>query len=376
MTAHGRQHGAAPAHGRAPIIARLAATLEGLETSLQVISAQQVHMLDLTRQLLQQRGGLTSSGRQATAADPTRERLSCRTLALTVLVSGDADHEFCRPGCLQLVDPQRVRARAYAAKVAPADLAALVDLGGGLCMICRRCHANVVDVDRTGTVVRGVVCRWCRTRLSVADGAIGNLAAASAADCRCAARTDEARARLRKATARYLSRADVPPSRSDRRGAFANLVDQVRHDGADRAGVWSTATDDIPTRFWTQAIGPTVERFDGAALERPQCPPLCMVHQQHVYVACYGTPTHVRDADVPYDHRVTHYVGWTSQQPPGKRLRQHGPATPRCLVVLVPGDKHDETIVKGEQNCPRCHQPLWYKPGPPPPTRESLALGL
>jgi len=70
---------------------------------------------------------------------------------------------------------------------------------------------------------------------------------------------------------------------------------------------------------------------------------------------------------------VTHYVGYTGQQPPVKRVWQHGRGSARALVQVRPGTLRDEARVKCLEKCPRCGDRLWYFGGEP--TAEVLAAG-
>lgn len=238
-------------------------------------------------------------------------------------------------------------------------------------MICHRCHASMVDRGRIGSAVRGIVCKWCRTRLSIADGAAGNLWQEATAACLCNSGTADWLARMSLATDHYLNRAarstsqDVTP-----REAFAQLVAEVRADGVHPAGAWTKSWDEIPCRatITPARSGPSGDHAASPRvppLRRDPCAPECLAHDEHVYLACFDEPTPVADRDHHQDdpdrnYPVRHYVGWTTQQPPIKRLNQHGAACRSNLVLLVPGSKRDESLLKMLGRCPRCNGALWY----------------
>ena len=238
-------------------------------------------------------------------------------------------------------------------------------------MICRRCHASVVDRGRVGSTVRGIVCKWCRTRLSIADGATGNRGQEATAACLCNPGAADWLARIGLATDRYLDRAVRSNSRDmTPRVAFAQLVAEIRADGVDPAGAWTKTSDEIPCRV---PITPARSGTSGGhaasrrvpPLRRNPCAPECLAHDEHLYVACFDEPTPVADRDHHPDdpernYPVLHYVGWTTQQPPVKRLNQHGAACRSNLVLLVPGSMRDELLLKMLGRCPRCNGALWY----------------
>ena len=95
-----------------------------------------------------------------------------------------------------------------------------------------------------------------------------------------------------------------------------------------------------------------------------RCPPGCLEHLMHVYIICYGKPTLIRSRDYyrkPIEnYPIDHYVGWTQQQPPVERVRQHGAMSAHFLVEIRPGDTDDEFRIKYEELCPRCGKSLWY----------------
>lgn len=96
----------------------------------------------------------------------------------------------------------------------------------------------------------------------------------------------------------------------------------------------------------------------------------CLVARRHiptdrmgvVYVLHFEEPTVLRQADV--QHAVTHYVGWTGQVPPMKRVRQHGPKLDRSVVSFTDGTAEDEYRLKREGQCERCGRSLDYQHSP------------
>jgi hypothetical protein len=96
-----------------------------------------------------------------------------------------------------------------------------------------------------------------------------------------------------------------------------------------------------------------------------QCLPECMAHPEHIYILCYGRPVLVRDRDYLLDdptrnYPITHYVGYTGQQPPVKRVREHGARSAHHIVVIRSGTERDEERAKSSEACPKCGQSLWY----------------
>ena len=54
---------------------------------------------------------------------------------------------------------------------------------------------------------------------------------------------------------------------------------------------------------------------------------------------------------------IRHYVGWTQQRVPRKRINRHGPAALREVVYLQPGTTQDERTMKRTGVCPTCGEP-------------------
>jgi hypothetical protein len=95
------------------------------------------------------------------------------------------------------------------------------------------------------------------------------------------------------------------------------------------------------------------------------CSGECLVHRQHIYILCYGNPVIVRSRDyLPGDpsrkYPISHYVGWTGQLPPTRRVRQHGAMSAHHVAQIRPGTMDDEGHAKRSEACPRCGQSLWY----------------
>lgn len=55
---------------------------------------------------------------------------------------------------------------------------------------------------------------------------------------------------------------------------------------------------------------------------------------------------------------IRHYVGWTQQAKPSKRISRHGPAANREVVYLQPGTTRDEQKLKIHGKCPKCGELL------------------
>lgn len=92
----------------------------------------------------------------------------------------------------------------------------------------------------------------------------------------------------------------------------------------------------------------------------------------HVYVLHYETPQVVKSVSDDYagaepardregwlsETPIRHYVGWTQQANPRRRIHRHGPAAHREIVYLEPGTLHDERAMKRNGSCPKCGESL------------------
>jgi len=73
----------------------------------------------------------------------------------------------------------------------------------------------------------------------------------------------------------------------------------------------------------------------------------------------YAGPSPQSDADGFLSATpIRHYVGWTQQAKPSKRISRHGPAVNREVVYLQPGTTRDEQILKLTGTCPKCGESL------------------
>ena len=101
----------------------------------------------------------------------------------------------------------------------------------------------------------------------------------------------------------------------------------------------------------------------------------------HVYVVHYDEPQVVKSVSIDYAGPsprsgadgflsatpIRHYVGWTQQRLPRKRINRHGPAAVREVGYLQPGTTKDEHTMKLTGMCPKCGEPLAVSlatPGP------------
>jgi len=287
--------------------------------------------------------------------------------------------EWCGGRCLVGVTGDQLISRAQRHDVGVDQLLALVGLTAGRCMICRSCHAQAVDVSRSGGEVRGLICRYCKTRVATYDGSYGPDAPFYRA-CRCTDRGTEWLIRIQAATAQYLERtasADsvaAGPQHRGNRAILAEIIRDVQARGVDPYNVWSTGSIESLPRL---ARPPAVARETGEAtrrdppLARPSCARDCQQHDEHIYIACFPTPTIVRDRDYHRgddmtDYPISHYVGWTRQLPPVKRVAQHGRTCVDALIKIMPGTEQEEALLKAAAACPQCGQQLWYYRADPP----------
>jgi hypothetical protein len=92
----------------------------------------------------------------------------------------------------------------------------------------------------------------------------------------------------------------------------------------------------------------------------------------HVYVLHYEQPQIVKSVSSDYAGpapradadgwmsatAIRHYVGWTQQRLPRKRINRHGPAALREIVYLQEGTTRDEQLMKTIGTCPKCGEAL------------------
>lgn len=90
-----------------------------------------------------------------------------------------------------------------------------------------------------------------------------------------------------------------------------------------------------------------------------------------VYILHYFTPQVVKSVSIDYagdnpaltergfvsQSPITHYVGWTQQSNPRKRIYAHGPVK-HCKIFTEPGTMQDEQQIKLTRLCPECSEPL------------------
>jgi hypothetical protein len=100
----------------------------------------------------------------------------------------------------------------------------------------------------------------------------------------------------------------------------------------------------------------------------------------HVYVLHYEVPQIVKSVSGDYADGspradsdgflsaipIRHYVGWTQQRLPRKRINRHGPAALREIVHLQPGTTQDEQTMKLTGTCPKCGESLAASLARPP----------
>jgi hypothetical protein len=92
----------------------------------------------------------------------------------------------------------------------------------------------------------------------------------------------------------------------------------------------------------------------------------------HVYVLHYEIPQIVKSVSGDYAGAsargdangflsatpIRHYVGWTQQRVPRKRINRHGTAALREIVYLQPGTTQDEQTMKLSGTCSKCGESL------------------
>ena len=260
----------------------------------------------------------------------------------------------CIGGCLVDSTPLRRANRATRYGIGPEQLDELLELLDGRCMVCLDCHAMVVDTTRDNRQVRGLICRFCKTRVATYEGSYGP-DARFYTPCRCS-KSPEWEPRIKAALAQYLSR--TAPGAATNREQVDVLIRDLSTNGLDPHRVWDRAPLTALPRLPKITHSAPTNYGDVLPLSRSRCPNDCRDHPDHIYIACFSTPTTLRDLDKR--NIFMHYVGWTRQQPPVRRVKQHGSACLNALVAIVPGSEAEEEDLRASQRCPRCGQPLGY----------------
>lgn len=250
--------------------------------------------------------------------------------------------------------------RASKHRLGPDQLGQLLQLLEGRCMVCLCCHAMVVDTAmRTAERwARGVLCRFCRERIADFEGSYGHGNPFFVA-CRCRRLMDEREwnPRIAAATAQYLNRTGPLEFLSTNRERFGALADDLRKNGPDPQAVWNGApVASLPELPQQHRRTPSGYDHSLLPLSRPHCANGCRDHDEHVYVACFPEPVRLHDAD--RGGAELHYVGWTRQQPPVRRVTKHGAVCRESLVAIVPGTQADEQFLKAQGECPQCGKQL------------------
>ncbi|WP_157227641.1 hypothetical protein [Nocardia asiatica] len=270
------------------------------------------------------------------------------------------NHRNCVGGCMLTLSAAAIARRESTYKLDSFQLDELLTLAGGLCMICQQCHAMVIDTTTRAEQQRprGLVCRFCKDRIATYEGSFGD-EVPFLAGCRCMPRDDpEWEPRIAAATAQYLHRAAALDSCATNAERYDMLIGDLAVHGRDPHGVWSgTPLTELPPLPVRNRFVP--DDYGGIPpLARDWCEGSCRAHAEHLYIACFDEPTMLRDADTR--KAVLHYVGWTRQHPPLRRVNQHGPACREFLVAILPGTLAEEAHLKAEGLCPKCGQPLRY----------------
>jgi hypothetical protein len=84
-----------------------------------------------------------------------------------------------------------------------------------------------------------------------------------------------------------------------------------------------------------------------------------------VYVLHFDEPRVLRSVSGEYPHEldsvggfrsypVRHYVGWTQQTDPNRRIARHGPGCVDAVVALHSGTPRNESDLKRTGRCPQC----------------------
>lgn len=269
-------------------------------------------------------------------------------------------HARCVGGCMLAASQPALARRAAKYGLDLPQLDQLMGLLEGRCMICHRCHAMVIDTSTRAAQrrPRGLLCRFCKQRVAIHEGAFADNNPFYTS-CRCQQAQDpDWVPRLQAATAQYLDRTAHLDECATNRHRLDTLIEDVAARGADPAHIWSGAPrDELPVLPVEPA--PPEDDFGGLPpLARVRCPDHCRDHRQHLYIACFDHPTRLHDADTR--NAVMHYVGWTRQRPPLRRVEQHGAICRESLVTIVPGTLAEEALLKEHGRCPKCQRPLRY----------------
>lgn len=272
------------------------------------------------------------------------------------------DHRNCVGGCIPALSPAELARKGARYRLGAGQLEQLLTLLAGRCMVCLRCHAMGFDLTTRAARrrPRGLLCRFCKQRVAVAEGSYPS-GTAFFTGCRCGSfRDPDGAARMRAATAQYLERTRSLDACTTNRERFDTLIRDITTRGPDPHRVWSGAPlsdlPHLPPRDNALALDEAITAT--APLARARCTAECRDHDEHVYIACFEKPTTLRDADT--ELAVTHYVGWTRQIPPGRRVSQHGAACRKALIAVIPGNLSDEQELKDSGICPKCGRLLRY----------------
>lgn len=119
-------------------------------------------------------------------------------------------------------------------------------------------------------------------------------------------------------------------------------------------------------------------------IEAKHSMPMDQIHG-HVYVLHYEVPQIAKSVSTDYAGPspradadgllsatpIRHYVGWTQQRLPRKRINRHGPAALREIVYIQPGTTQDEHTMKLTGTCPKCGESLAASLSRPPGSRSA-----
>ncbi|WP_280387739.1 hypothetical protein [Nocardia wallacei] len=277
-------------------------------------------------------------------------------------MSDNDSHPYCYGGCMPSLSANALANKGKRNGLRPGQLEQVLQLVDGRCMVCLRSHAMVIDTTTRSQKrrPRGVVCRNCKQRIAVHEGSYGPDEPLFVG-CRGGPSGDaEWEPRMAAAIAQYLQRTEQLESCQKNRDRFDILIQDLVDHGTDPHRVWDGAPVSELPQLPAQKRDPFLV-YDYAArppLTRDRCANDCRDHAEHVYIACFDEPVTLRDADV--SSPVSHYVGWT-RQPPIRRVNQHGAICRKSLVAIIPGTAAEEELLKNDEQCPRCRQPLQYR---------------